>query len=158
MSPNNLWKAGMTQIYPPKIPFAMAPDDLLIEIALFLETSLDLLNFCLTVRHLVFWMALLNRFISTLSRSMSFRVSPRSFTRPSCCTLLNSASSPWRCCKDDSTLPGMCESLWSDPKQSTIISTLLTTLLCLRLCDKSQGQCVWTPWSNFNGMQKKCRS
>ena len=105
---------------------------------------------------IMFWMALFIWFISTLSHSISFRVSPRSFTRQSCCTLLSSASLPWRCCKDDSTLPDMCESLWSDPKQNTIISAFRTILLCLRLCDRSQVQCVWMPWSNFNGMQKKC--
>lgn len=49
MSPNDLWKAGMAQICPLKTPFAMAPADLLIEISLFLETSLDILNFSLTV-------------------------------------------------------------------------------------------------------------
>ena len=52
MSPNDLWKTGMPQISTFKTPFAMAPADLLIEIALFLETSLDILNFSLTVRPL----------------------------------------------------------------------------------------------------------
>jgi hypothetical protein len=54
MSQNDLLKAGMTQVCPLKTPFAMAPADLLIEIALFLETSLDILNFSLTVRLLCF--------------------------------------------------------------------------------------------------------
>jgi hypothetical protein len=49
MSPNDLWKAGMTPTCPLKTPFAMAPADVLIEIALFLETSLDILNLSLTV-------------------------------------------------------------------------------------------------------------
>ena len=158
MSPNDLWKASMTQICPSKTPFAMAPADLLIEIALFLETSLDILNFSLTVRPLYFEsLALFNRFISILSHSMSFWVSHQSFTRPSCCTLLNSAPLLWECWLDDSTLLDMCESLWLDLKQSTIISALPTTLLCLQLYNESQVQWVWMPWSSFNGMQKKCR-
>ena len=105
---------------------------------------------------IMFWKAMDNRLLTTLSHSISFRVSHRSFTRPSCCTLLNSVPLPWRCCIDDSTLLVMCESLWSNPKQSIIISALPTILLCLQLCDESQVQCVWMPWSNFNGMQKKC--
>ena len=47
------WKDNTTQarqVKPLEAPFAMAPGDLLIEIALLLETRLDILNFCLTVR------------------------------------------------------------------------------------------------------------
>ena len=39
-----------TQIKPVGAPFVMASGDLLLDIALFLETRLDVLNFCLTVR------------------------------------------------------------------------------------------------------------
>lgn len=53
MSSNGPRKSNITQIYSlksPRAPFAMTPGDLLIEIALFLETRLDILNFCFTVR------------------------------------------------------------------------------------------------------------
>ena len=96
-----------------------------------------------------------NWIISILSHDLSFPMLTSSFTRQSYYSLLNSVLLPWGCCKDASTLPVMCESLLSDPKWSAF-PTLLTTLLRLQLYDKSQVQCVWMPWSNFNGMRMKC--
>lgn len=95
--------------------------------------------------------------ISTVSRNMSFRMFPPSFMRQLYCSRLNSVLLPLGCYKGGSTLPDMCESLLSDLMRSTVvISILSTTLLRLRLYEKLQVQCVWMPWSNFNGMQKKC--
>ena len=137
-------------------PLALAPGDLLLDIALFLETRSDLLNFCLTVCYLYY--TLKTEMTTSLSHIMSLLMFLQCSTNLLSWDRLNNVASPWECFRERQTLLGTSVNSLSDHKQNTSrISVPRTTLLPRMPSGRLQAKSVWMLSWCLSGMQTNCR-